>query len=994
MAEGIMGLAPGMGAPAAPQQAPQAVDPRNLQVFMDASASMDPAEFEGQLDEAIGEIDPALAQQLQAELSAIQLPPEMIEVLLDVVNGLLEAPEEYAQRRMEVIEAGLPADFLPEEFNVEYLSTLRYVLMRLPAQAAAPEVQGFKNGGAVSLKPVAKFLQSQGRNGDTILAHINRSEAAMLKRMGGSGTINPVTGLREYFFKKAWKAVTKTVKKVGKAIAKVVKPVINVTKKLLSNPIVRTVATVAAVAFSGGTASAVLGAGAGKTAAGMALGSTINTTAVSLLAGEKPKDALKQGLMTGFATGVGSYAAGMPLTQTRPEITLTNPFTGTESGLRSTIGKGFDAINPFSSGTPSVTADTKFDELVAKGLPRDANTYKLATEAADKANKFTFLGMDTPTAIMTLGPPALSLLAPDEQPTPEDLNMPGVGGPTGMELLEGDPGKYGVTIGETSSTYTDPYAGIEDRTPISIGGVAPPASESSPGTMPPIGSESSAGFAPVSPTMPTGDQYANMFSGYDPTKDPMNPMYNPFAGTSTPSTPFTGGIDVAQGFAKGGIATLAKGGSAKKPSARLQAQKAGEERKRIERGYGSVQNYQARMGTLPTQKSAAELQREAQASAMSKQRLERRTAAEQQKRVGAIVTAAQKAAQEGRSFDFGPGYANEQDLYRQAIQSARTSDPTKFMTPNEAEAYVAQQRNANLVREKAAFEQSQAQAIALAKRNEEALAAKQKAEQELADFEAYKASILGPGGSTQPITTGGGGTLPVAPPANITLGGGGNPTGDMSNTGLPKPSAPVAPEIIIGAVAPAPVAPATNLGAVYGPDGTQYGSPAAAITAGVFNYSMTPPAEGGIGSLALPAMSVPSVNFGSAPAISPTNVPSAFGTGSTAGFGSGSTAGAFGSGSTANAFGTQPQTQSFAAGGIAAMAPYKFKSGSKPVQHFPRRTGPINGPGTGTSDSIPAMLSDGEFVFTAKAVRGMGNGSRLAGAKKMYKMMKMLEGKS
>jgi hypothetical protein len=75
------------------------------------------------------------------------------------------------------------------------------------------------------------------------------------------------------------------------------------------------------------------------------------------------------------------------------------------------------------------------------------------------------------------------------------------------------------------------------------------------------------------------------------------------------------------------------------------------------------------------------------------------------------------------------------------------------------------------------------------------------------------------------------------------------------------------------------------------------------------------------------------------------------------------------------------------------MAPYKFSRGSNPAQHFPRRTGPINGPGTEKSDSIPAMLSDGEFVFTAKAVRGMGNGSRLAGAKKMYKMMKMLEGK-
>ena len=34
--------------------------------------------------------------------------------------------------------------------------------------------------------------------------------------------------------------------------------------------------------------------------------------------------------------------------------------------------------------------------------------------------------------------------------------------------------------------------------------------------------------------------------------------------------------------------------------------------------------------------------------------------------------------------------------------------------------------------------------------------------------------------------------------------------------------------------------------------------------------------------------------------------------------------------------------------------------------------GEVDGPGTGTSDSIPAMLSDGEFVFTAKAVNQIG----------------------
>jgi hypothetical protein len=59
---------------------------------------------------------------------------------------------------------------------------------------------------------------------------------------------------------------------------------------------------------------------------------------------------------------------------------------------------------------------------------------------------------------------------------------------------------------------------------------------------------------------------------------------------------------------------------------------------------------------------------------------------------------------------------------------------------------------------------------------------------------------------------------------------------------------------------------------------------------------------------------------------------------------------------------------------------------------FPRRTGAIAGPGTETSDDIPAMLSDGEFVMTAQAVRGAGNGSRKEGVRKMYDMMKAFEG--
>jgi hypothetical protein len=45
------------------------------------------------------------------------------------------------------------------------------------------------------------------------------------------------------------------------------------------------------------------------------------------------------------------------------------------------------------------------------------------------------------------------------------------------------------------------------------------------------------------------------------------------------------------------------------------------------------------------------------------------------------------------------------------------------------------------------------------------------------------------------------------------------------------------------------------------------------------------------------------------------------------------------------------------------------------------------------ADDVPAMLSKNEFVFTADAVRGAGDGSVNKGAQKMYKLMKSLEKK-
>ena len=49
------------------------------------------------------------------------------------------------------------------------------------------------------------------------------------------------------------------------------------------------------------------------------------------------------------------------------------------------------------------------------------------------------------------------------------------------------------------------------------------------------------------------------------------------------------------------------------------------------------------------------------------------------------------------------------------------------------------------------------------------------------------------------------------------------------------------------------------------------------------------------------------------------------------------------------------------------------QGGDVSVAEYNKMNGSINGEGTETSDDIPAMLSDGEFVMTGQAVRGAGS---------------------
>jgi hypothetical protein len=53
-------------------------------------------------------------------------------------------------------------------------------------------------GGGTDIAQLAEMIRRMGRGGDKILAHITPEEAAMLKEQGGSGTVNPMTGLPEF----------------------------------------------------------------------------------------------------------------------------------------------------------------------------------------------------------------------------------------------------------------------------------------------------------------------------------------------------------------------------------------------------------------------------------------------------------------------------------------------------------------------------------------------------------------------------------------------------------------------------------------------------------------------------------------------------------------------------------------------------------------------------------------------------------------------------
>jgi len=170
-----------------------------------------------------------------------------------------------------------------------------------------------KEGGG-QIADTAEGLASFGRYGDNILVHMNPEELEGLASLGQI-TYNPVTGLPEAF---SLGGIFKSIRKLAPVVLGLAAPVL-----------------------FGGVAGAL---GLGGTALGSGITGFIGSGLGSLIAGAKPKDALKAGLMGGVASGAlagiqgKSFATSPKVYQGSIGPTLPKSQVLTQTGLGTTAG--------------------------------------------------------------------------------------------------------------------------------------------------------------------------------------------------------------------------------------------------------------------------------------------------------------------------------------------------------------------------------------------------------------------------------------------------------------------------------------------------------------------------------------------------------------------------------------------------------------------------------------------------------------------------------
>ena len=148
---------------------------------------------------------------IESQLARMPIAPEDIDELIQALEYVLQNPSEYRKVVTAAINQGLiEPGMVPEQYDQTFVISVLVALYGVQERMASG--QGFKQGGLAS---AARQVAAAGRGGDSVLAHINPREAEILRRMGGSGSVNPTTGLREY---KGGKEILRTVVPIALSI--------------------------------------------------------------------------------------------------------------------------------------------------------------------------------------------------------------------------------------------------------------------------------------------------------------------------------------------------------------------------------------------------------------------------------------------------------------------------------------------------------------------------------------------------------------------------------------------------------------------------------------------------------------------------------------------------------------------------------------------------------------------------------------------------------
>jgi hypothetical protein len=465
-----------------------------------------------------------MVDQVEQELG--QDPDVTFEVLDQMINlfgQVAENPETYASVIQEAMQAGVldQGDF-PEQFDPVFIAIFLLALQGLQER----KQQGFARGG---LSQMAQRVQSQGRDSDTILAHISPHEAAFLKRLGGSGTINPQTGLMEFgLFKKLKKAVKKVVKAI-KPIAKAVLP-IAVSMIPGIGPIAAAGLSAAGTAALGGNLKESLLAGVGGalgTKAGQGLAGTIGSKLTPMV----PQS--MQGILTPSVLGSGilggatsALAGGNPITGA-----LT---AGATNYLAPQIAGAINAEYPGAEGvTSNMIKGANLSAQMGSNPLVGAGTAGLISVGSNLLNDGSFLG--TPPTVAGQPPSTIQ------------------GNGTGVVLdpVTGDP-----------FASADPYALPTSQTGgspgVDLGGYAPTDS-----VMNAVGNYDFNLFTPSNNVNIPAPQGVNFQETGIPANSPLAPVQAPVAGglTQAAATTAAGSPSVkgapTSGFKWGDLGTMA-----------------------------------------------------------------------------------------------------------------------------------------------------------------------------------------------------------------------------------------------------------------------------------------------------------------------------------------------------------------------------------------------------------------------------------------------------